>query len=69
MSQSLTGAESKALRLLGSNIPNHIVAQATGLSDSRISQLLSEDWFKRDFPGTKLPGCPFALVTFFMSHF
>ena len=46
MSQNLTGAEEKALRLLGSNIPNHAVAQATGLSDSRISQLLSEDWFK-----------------------
>lgn len=46
MSQNLTGAETKALTLLGSGLPNHVVAQATGLSDSRISQLLSEDWFK-----------------------
>ena len=45
MSQSLSGAESKALTLLGNGHPNHIVAQATGLSDSRVSQLLSEDWF------------------------
>jgi len=41
----LTGAEAKALTLLGNGHPNHVVAQATGLSDSRISQLLSEDWF------------------------
>lgn len=46
MSQSLTGAEQKALTLLGNGMPNHVVANATGLSDSRISQLLSEDWFK-----------------------
>lgn len=46
MSQNLTGAENKALTLLGNSFPNHVVAMATGLSDSRISQLLSEDWFK-----------------------
>jgi len=46
MTQSMTGAESKALTLLGNGHANHVVAQATGLSDSRISQLLSEDWFK-----------------------
>lgn len=45
MSQNITGAEEKALALLGNGHPNHVVARATGLSDSRISQLLSEDWF------------------------
>jgi hypothetical protein len=45
MSQSLTSAESRALKLLGDGINPSMVASAVGLSDSRISQLLSDEQF------------------------
>jgi hypothetical protein len=48
MSQSLTSAESKALKLLGDGFPNTVVASATGLSESRVSQLLSDAEFSKE---------------------
>jgi hypothetical protein len=47
MSQSLTSAESRALKLLGDGFPNSVVASATGLSDSRVSQLLTDAEFSK----------------------
>ena len=34
--------EEKALKLLGSNVPNHIVASTLGVSESRVSQWLAD---------------------------
>lgn len=45
MSQSLTSAETRALKLLGDGINPAQVAAAVGLTDSRISQLLSDPEF------------------------
>lgn len=53
MSQSLTSAESRALKLLGDGFPTSIVAGATGLSESRVSQLVSDPDFSRDLSELK----------------
>lgn len=45
MTQALTSAESRSLKLLGDGINPEQVAAATGLSASRISQLLSDPEF------------------------
>lgn len=45
MTQALTSSESRALKLLGDGINPAQVAAAVGLSDSRISQLLSDPEF------------------------
>ena len=45
MTQALTSAESRSLKLLGDGINPAQVSAATGLSESRISQLLSDPEF------------------------
>jgi len=40
-----TSTEERALRLLGDSVPPSIVAQSLGVSESRISQLLSDENF------------------------
>lgn len=47
MTQALTSAETRALKLLGDGINPATVASAVGLSESRISQLLSDESFAR----------------------
>lgn len=37
--------EEKALELLGANVPNHIVAATLGVTESRVSQMLSQEDF------------------------
>ena len=44
-SQNLTTTEERALALLGNGIPATVVAASLGVSDSRISQLLSDENF------------------------
>ena len=44
-STSLSSVEERAMKLLGNNLGPEIVAQATGVSVSRISQLLSDPQF------------------------
>lgn len=46
MTQALTSAESRALKLLGDGINPATVAASVGLSESRISQLLSDPEFQ-----------------------
>lgn len=45
MTMAFSGAEEKALALLGQGLAASVVASAVGLSESRISQLLSQEGF------------------------
>jgi hypothetical protein len=53
MSQSLTSAESRAMKLLGEGFPASVVSGATGLSESRVSQLVSDPDFARELSELK----------------